>query len=155
MENKKLSNQLKLIEKYDEACIQLKEEFKDDEIVLEEKLNELRSKLLVFLEPSLNQVDNIEKAYEYALYDALKDQIKRSYAYYKAIERHKKDLKDFNDAIGERVLEFDSEKTENILNKFDEIYFIKVLASGLGIMPEDAQKIIDLVIAKSFSKKDK
>jgi DNA repair exonuclease SbcCD ATPase subunit len=162
MEDLKLfKQQCSLLEKYDSLCKKLKEEFDGDsnEEILNEKLMEERRKLLSQIDPLIYQnKDNIEKVYEAVLYDALYDQLKRSVAYYKAYEKHKKNLKEFNNALGERIFEvmdedrfIDDDKLK-ILDHLDTIYFVRLISLGLGIMPEDTDKIINHMIDEYFHK---
>jgi len=154
---KNLSNQLEFLERYDKICQQLREEFsgEENEEDLSNKLNEAKMQLLVFLDPLQKRAqDNIERVYETVLYDALKNQLKRNYAYYRAMERYKEDERTFNNEVGAGVLEFDQNKAEMLLQKLDEIYFIRSIALGLELRPEEVDKIVDKIIDKNFTRKE-
>jgi len=153
-DSKAVKKQMLLLEKYDSICKQIKEEFKNNEEEVEIKLGEEKRSLLVHLDPLLYQSqDNIEKVYEAILYDALYDQLKRAFGYYKAIDRYKKNIQEFNDGLGNQALSFEEDKLK-ILEHIDDLYFARLIATGLGIMPEDVDKIVGCLIERFFAKKD-
>lgn len=126
---------------------------------LEEAREELRLRLLNELRASFRNelVADAElpsAVYEEVLFSYLSARVRRSFGYFHAIARAQKLVHDANNDVGDLAFRVDVNKTTTLLDHLDDIYFMRTLCTGLGVQPEDADRIVAHLIDRFFGPKD-
>ena len=167
---KQQAAQLRLISKFERQIRILFQEYYSEGIVesdddqdverqeelLQEQLEALRSGLLESLKDTFSKAhqDAPAKAYEEIVFSLAKDRLTRSLGYYQALRRAEALCQTLNNEVGDAAFSVEIELTK-LLEKLDEVYFVRQLAASLGIWPEDADKIVNYQIEREFKPKNK
>lgn len=137
--------------------VELSEEDKAKQELAEEEAEEallsLKYELISGIEAELSlseATDDVGKAYEAILYEALSDDVKRKLAFGRAMMRHDQDVLECNSSVGSEILKSDLVSTETLIEHLCEINMVRQLGVSLGLMPNHVEQIVSNLINRYF-----
>tara|TARA_R100000656_G_scaffold104176_1_gene76136 strand:+ start:160474 stop:161130 length:657 start_codon:yes stop_codon:yes gene_type:complete len=91
--------------------------------------------------------------YREILFSLVDDRFQRTVGYYQAMRKTEEQARKYNSSVASEVFAVEAKSMQSTLHKLDDIYFLRNLATSLGLLPSDVDHIVSNHINRLFSHK--